>query len=238
MLRGFPLHHDVISEYTGGSSAVRRFVLLLCVSGLLFPAAPAKAFDFVSFYFPGPSTSIIQVNGEDFSGAKTFIDGMARKAIGFLGNADYSQEDKTREFRNLLRANYDIQTIGRFALGKHWRAATPQQQQEYQKLFEEMVIKVYTRRFSDYKGENLDVRSARAEGESDAVVASFIVPQGGGEEVQIDWRVRHKNGQYKIVDVIVEGVSMALTQRSDFDSVIQRGGGSVDVLLGHLRGGN
>ena len=63
---------------------------------------------------------------------------------------------------------------------------------------------------------------------------SSIIPNGGSK-IKVDWRVREKNGQMKVIDVVIEGVSMALTQRSDFSSVIQRGGGKIDVLLEHLR---
>ena len=97
-----------------------------------------------------------------------------------------------------------------------------------------MIVSVYSRRFSDYNGQSLEVKSARPEGKYDVLVQSFIVPDNG-QKIRLDWRVRPKKGRYKVVDVIVEGVSMALTQRSDFASVIQRGGGDVSVLLDHLK---
>ena len=71
-------------------------------------------------------------------------------------------------------------------------------------------------------------------GKNDVLVTSYIVPDAGSK-VQVDWRVRNKNGSYQIIDVIIEGVSMTMTQRSDFSSVIQRGGGDFEVLLAHLR---
>lgn len=127
-----------------------------------------------------------------------------------------------------------MNTIGRFALGTYWKSASPAQQVEYQKLFRDMIIKVYSKRFSDYKGQQFVVKSARQENEKDSIVTSFIVP-GDGPEVKVDWRVRNKGGSYKIVDIVVEGVSMSQTQRADFASVIQRGGGDINVLLNELR---
>ncbi len=181
------------------------------------------------------SALLVQINADSEEGARSFINNMAQKAIGFLGDETQPMDQKVKEFRRLLKSSYDMPTIGRFALGRYWKVATPAQQQEYQKLFEAMVVEVYSRRFSDYKGQAFEVPSAKSEGNNDVIVTSFIVPENG-EKIQVDWRVRFKNGQHKIVDVIVEGVSMALTQRSDFASVIQRGGGKVDVLLAHLRG--
>ncbi len=170
-------------------------------------------------------------------GSKAFIDGMAQQAIDFLGDQNLTMDQRKAQFRNLLNNSFDMDTIGRFALGRYWREATDGQRKEYLKLFHQMVIEVYSQRFSEYKGQKVEVRSAREDGETDAIVASYIVPADSGSEIQVDWRVRHEGGKYKIVDVIVEGVSMSVTQRSDFASVIQRGGGQIDVLLAHLRGG-
>jgi phospholipid transport system substrate-binding protein len=172
----------------------------------------------------------------DAAGAEKFVDSMAQKAIGFLGDEALSQEQRKKEFNTLLQHHFDLDTIGRFALGRYWAQATPAQQKEYLRLFNKMVIEVYSRRFDEYKGQDVQVKGSRADGEKDMIVKSVIVPDEGAE-VSVDWRVRNKGGSYKIIDVIVEGVSMAVTQRSDFASVIQRGGGKIDVLIEHLKSG-
>lgn len=170
--------------------------------------------------------------------AQKFIEDVSARGIGFLGDAGMSDTQRRAEFRKLLRASFDMSTIGKFALGTHWRTANPAQQAEYQRLFEKMIVETYARRFSDYQGQKLEVTGARDNGR-DFVVSSKIIPADGGETVAVEWRVRgNKNGQLKIIDVIVEGVSMAMTQRSDFASVIQAGGGKIDVLLEKLRNGN
>lgn len=173
-------------------------------------------------------------NADVGAGAENFIDSMATRALEFLGNTTMSQEQKKSSFRNLLNESFDLDTIGRFVLGRHWKTATTQQRSEYLTLFRKMVVEVYAKRFSDYKGQKFETRGHRTDGDKDTVVTSYIVP-GDGPEVQVDWRVRYKGGRYQIVDVIVEGVSMSVTQRSDFSAVIQRGGGDVQVLLAHLR---
>ena len=167
-------------------------------------------------------------------GAKNFIASMGERGINFLGDEKMSQEAKSAEFSDLLNDSFDMTTIARFSIGNNWNKATPAQQQEYLKLFNNMIVKVYSKRFSDYKGQKFEVRNTRPEGK-DSLVTSFIVPNSG-PEVQVDWRVRNKGGAYKVVDIIVEGVSMSQTQRADFNSVIQRGGGNIEVLLNHLRG--
>lgn len=183
-----------------------------------------------------PSAAIAVTSNTDSvaEGAKNFIASMGDRGINFLGNESMSAEAKKAEFRNLLNESFDMNTIARFSLGTYWKSATPAQQQEYLKLFNAMIVKVYSKRFSDYKSQKFNVKSARKETDKDSVVTSFIVPSDG-PQVQVDWRVRNKGGSYRVVDIIVEGVSMSQTQRADFASVINRGGGSVDVLLNHLR---
>lgn len=180
------------------------------------------------------ASSFVSVSVNESKAAEDFIDKMASDAIAFLGNADLSVEQKQKKFRTLLTRSFDMNTIGRFALGRYWRTASAEQRKEYQKLFRDMIVEVYSRRFGEYDGQKLEVRGSRKDNEKDVTVQSFIVPETGSE-IQVDWRVRYKNGQYKVIDVMVEGVSMALTQRSDFSSVIQRGGGDLSVLLAHLR---
>jgi phospholipid transport system substrate-binding protein len=167
-------------------------------------------------------------------GAEKFIDKMASKALSFLSNESLSQDKKRIEFEALLNESFDMKTISRFSLGRYWRVSSDQQKKEYQKLFREMVIDVYSARFLEYSGQEFETRGYRPDGTKDTIVNSFVITDKG-PDVQVDWRVRFKNGKYQVVDVIVEGVSMSVTQRSDFASVIQRGGGDIKVLLAHLR---
>lgn len=217
---------------------LNRLLFCLSLGVASFAALPAGAVVAVSSVggVVAPQTALlVQVaNEKEVEAAKAFVDRMAQAGIGFLGNEALTEAQRKAEFRKLLNSSFDMDTIGRFALGRNWRTATSAQKAEYQKLFKAMIVSVYSRRFSDYKGEKLEVGSARIDGNNDVVVSSSIVP-ANGEKVQVDWRVRGKGGSYKVVDILVAGVSMALTQRSDFDSVIQRGGGNVEALLEHLR---
>lgn len=214
------------------STRLPKFVLLASVA-IVATMHGASAHDLRVSTVSTPVVMISAGQGNVAEGAKNFIASMGDRGINFLGNEGMTQQAKTAEFRQLLNDSFDMNTIGRFSLGTNWKSATPAQQQEYLKLFNNMIVKVYSKRFSDYKGQKFEVKSARPEGK-DSVVTSFIVPNDG-PQVQVDWRVRNKGGSYKVVDIIVEGVSMSQTQRADFASVIQRGGGNVEALLQHLR---
>ncbi len=181
------------------------------------------------------NNQIVKTAGETRQrAAEKFISTMGDEAIGFLSNSNLSVSQKEQEFRKLLNRNFDMDTISRFALGRNWQTASAAQKKEYQSLVNNMIVEVYSQRFNDYQGESFEVKSSQPTGKSDYLVSSVIVPEGGSK-VKVDWRVRDNNGRFKIVDVIVEGVSMTLTQRSEFASVIQRGGGDVDALIAHLK---
>lgn len=212
----------------------RNLFTTTAIAAALFMTIPAQAGERYTLPVTPASVTMAQPVAVETASARKFIDTMAGQAIEFLGHANMSQDAKQQQFEKLLRESFDMDTIGRFALGKYWRTATDAQRKEYLSLFRRMVVKVYSTRFSEYDGQKFETRAVRAEGEKDVLVTSFIVP-GSGPEVQVDWRVRYKDGRWRIVDVIVEGVSMSVTQRSDFAAVIQRGGGDVGVLIQHLR---
>ncbi len=217
----------------------RKYLLLGSITiGLItiFPIS-SKAFPIQNDSHLGSNANLLNLvssNPSQEEGAKNFIASMGDRGLNFLGNKNMSDEAKKAEFAKLLNESFDMNTIARFSLGNNWRTATPAQQKEYLSLFNKMIIRVYSKRFSDYEGQKFEVTSARAENAKDSIVTSYIVPTDG-PKARVDWRVRNKNGSYKVIDVLVEGVSMSQTQRSDFASVIQRGGGKIDVLLDHLK---
>lgn len=166
--------------------------------------------------------------------AATFIGKLGDKALSSLTAKDIPSREREQRVRDLLRTNFDLPTIARFALGTYWKTSTPTQQKEYLTLFEDMIVKTYAQRFSEYSGQSFKIAGALNSNEKDSIVSSQII-QNDGTPVSVDWRVRKKNGGLKVVDVIVEGISMSVTQRSDFAAVIQRGDGNVDALIDTLR---
>jgi phospholipid transport system substrate-binding protein len=156
-------------------------------------------------------------------GAADFIQDLAGRAIGILQSRDGKIEAREAQFRDLLSNGFDMPFIARFVLGKYWRKATPQERADYQALFTEFILQSYSRRMGGYSGETFTVAGARAAGKRDVLVRTRIA-RPGGPAVKADWRVRPKGGQYRIIDIMVEGVSMAVTQRSEFSAVMRRRG--------------
>ncbi|MGC2204235.1 MAG: ABC transporter substrate-binding protein [Stellaceae bacterium] len=137
-------------------------------------------------------------------------------------------------FRELFHTDFDCPGIARFVLGHYWRDASPEEQQEFVKLFEDYVVFVYTARLSNFGGETLKVRGSRSDGDG-VIVSTDVASPGSPSPLRMDWRLVSDNGHYKINDIIVEGVSMAVTQRSEFASVVQRSGGQVRGLIAMMR---
>lgn len=171
----------------------------------------------------------------DLDRARSFIQQLGDEALSSLARPDVDTETARTEFRDLLHRGFDVPGIGRFVLGRYWRAASEAQQRAYLGLFEEMIVETYARRFRDYSGETFEITGARDAGEQDILVRSRIVRPGGAPPVAVDWRVRDRDGTMKIIDVFVENVSMSVTQRDEFGAVIQRAGGDIDALLNAMR---
>ncbi len=168
--------------------------------------------------------------------AEKFIASLGDRALQVLVVDSQSEAEREDAFRGLLSEGFDLRLIGRYALGRYWRRATAEQRSEYAKLFEDFIVDTYVARLGEYSGETLKVVSSRAD-DQDTIVHSEIV-RDGRPPIRVDWRVRNGEDQLKIIDVVVEGVSMLLTQRDEFASVIQRSGGNVEGLLARLRDKN
>ena len=167
--------------------------------------------------------------------AGKFISSLADKAIAALTEPSVSREERKTRFRVLLNEHFAVDTIGRWVLGRHWSEATESEQKEYLDLFETLIVATYVDRFNSYSGEKLTVDGTVPATGGDLLVNSRITRPVGGDPLDVGWRVRSRDGQFKIVDVIVAGVSMGQTQRSEFSSVIRRSGGKVEGLLAKLR---
>lgn len=163
-----------------------------------------------------------------------FIADLGKRAIDVL-TSNASEPQREAQFRTLFNEGFDVPGIARFVLGPYWRTATEAQRQEFTRLFQAFIVHAYTVRFSAYHNEQFKVMGTRPEGDNASLVTSQIIRQGGAPPVNVDWRVAKKPESYKITDVIVEGISMAVTERQEFASVIQRGGGQVEALLKLLR---
>lgn len=168
-------------------------------------------------------------------GARQFLQSFGDRAVAALSAGSQSQEQRTEAFRGLIRNGFEIDVIGRLALGRHWKSASDAQRAEFVQLFEAYVVVSTVRRLSDYSGEVLKVGAARPAAKNGLVTVRSSIARKAGAEIALDWRLRHGEGGWRVIDVVVEGVSMLQTQRAEFDAVIRNNGQGLDGLLDRLR---
>jgi phospholipid transport system substrate-binding protein len=190
----------------------------------------AICLSFASLLLP-PAIGRAALDGQT---AQAFIEGLADEAIGALTPPDIPQAEREARARQLLRENFAVETIGQFVLGRHWKAATPDERNEYVELYQELIVSTYVDRFKRYTGQGLKVTGSRDEPGGDVLVNSDI-ERANAAPIAVGWRVRDEDGRPKIVDVYVEGLSMGQAQREEFSSVIRNTGGTVAGLLAEMR---
>tara|TARA_B100000029_G_scaffold477094_1_gene521819 strand:- start:901 stop:1497 length:597 start_codon:yes stop_codon:yes gene_type:complete len=143
---------------------------------------------------------------------------------------------KIQQLRNLAEKAVDIKGVGRYSLGKHRKNITEEQLTEYEKLFKEYFLKSFSSRLSEYTDPKINVIGQEILNEKYTMVSSILVADEKRPEVNIKWRVYTKNPTKPLIrDVIIEGLSLARTQREEFNSVIQSNDGNIEALFDNLR---
>jgi phospholipid transport system substrate-binding protein len=164
--------------------------------------------------------------------ASAFIKSTGDRLVTIV-NAGGSTADKRREIGKIVLAAIDVETVGRFCLGRFWRQASAEQQKTYQALFQEVLITSITAKLGEYQGVRFTMGRTRAQ-EEDQIVAT-VVERPNNAPATVEWVVARAATDPKVVDVIAEGTSLRITQRSDYASFLSRNNNSIDALLAAMR---
>ena len=189
----------------------RDFLLLLSVATFM----PPRAF------------------AQDTADPAKFVETFAQKGIVEILTASIPLAEKQKRFRDIFKRDFDIPAIGRFVLGRFSRGVLPADQQSFDTLFEDVIVLTWSRRFSEYNGQTLKVTGAAPDGDQGSLVKSTVIGKGG-DSFAVDWRIRKRPEGYRVVDVIVGGVSMAITYRNEYANIITQNGG-VPGLIAQLK---
>lgn len=170
--------------------------------------------------------------------AKVFAENVAKEALEIIEQSrakEISQKEARVRFRKILNDRFDIPTIARFTMGRYWRVATEAEKKEFTNLLQTTILEKYADRMLEYSGDGFKIDNATAMNNKDFSVTMNVLPKGKAP-IAFGLRLR-KNGtdDFKIIDIAVEGVSMSVTHRSDFASVIERNGGKVKALIDALK---
>ena len=178
---------------------------------------------------------LLPINLANAQDPAKFIEGITLEASNIL-KKNIEKTQKMDQLIELAKNNVDIKGIGKYTLGKHKKNISETQLQEYEKLFNQYFLKSFSSRLSEYSDPKIDVLSQKYINEKYTMVSSILVGDEKRPEIKIDWRVYTKNPDFPLIrDLIIEGLSLARTQREEFNSVIQSADGDINVLFENLR---
>ena len=166
---------------------------------------------------------------------KEFIEEVTKKASSILkSNIDKNQ--KTEKLKELAERSVDIKGVGFYSLGKHRKTISKEKLNEYEMLFKSYFLKSFSSRLSEYTDPKINVLSQEILSPKYTIVSSILVASENRPEIKIEWRVYTKNPEKPLIrDLIIEGISLARTQKEEFNSIIQSAEGDINALFDNLR---
>ncbi len=169
-------------------------------------------------------------------GPGKFLVELTDRAILQLTEPGLTDEEQERRFHRLLNEGFDLPEIGRFVLGRYWRNADEAQRSGFLTVFEDLMVHRFLPLFAAFSGEKFEIGASKAfKNNPNFISVASRLLRLEGEPIKIAWRVRRRDGGYKIVDIVAEGVSMAVTLRSEYVSVLKQNRGDVGALIDTLR---
>jgi phospholipid transport system substrate-binding protein len=166
---------------------------------------------------------------------KSFIEGIANEASKIL-SSDLSKLEKASELQSIAKKNVDINGIGLYTLGSHRKNLSDSKKKEYLDLFNKYFLKSFSSRLAEYSDPKINVLSQEKLSEKYTIVSSVLLATDKRPEVKIDWRVYTKNKDKPLIrDLIIEGLSLARTQKEEFNSVITSSDNGIEGLFSNLK---
>ena len=171
----------------------------------------------------------------DFSDYKSFVEKAGNEIIQILVDQESPLEVRKKKFQAVLQERFSLPSIAKFVLARYWRRANDAQKVRYLGLFEEATVENYATQFDSYNNESLKVLSAQDGKKNSVIVSTNILRPSGADPLKVNWHVaKTKSGQLKVIDLVINGVSMSITQRSEYGSMVQSAKGNLDKFLDTL----
>lgn len=171
----------------------------------------------------------------DAAQAEAFVEKVTREGIEEIINANVSQTVKDQRFEKLFNNALDLNFIGQFVLGRYWRTSTPEQKKGFINAYRELNIKTWSKRFDEFKGKKFVFKGTSPSNSANQIFVNSLVPMDQGEPAKVVWRVKQTGDKFKIVDIIIENVSLAITARNEYTAYIKSAPGGVDDLIKDLQ---
>ena len=171
----------------------------------------------------------------DASKAEKFVQNVTKEGIEEIINSNVSTAEKDARFEKLFNTYLDLDYIGRFVLGRYWKTATPAQRKEFIDVYRAFNVKTWSQRFDEFKGKSFDFAGTTPSNSQGQVFVNTTVDMENAEPVKVVWRVKEDNGQMKIIDIIIENVSLAITARNEYTAFIKKSPNGIDGLIADLK---
>ena len=166
---------------------------------------------------------------------KEFISEMVNDVISKLSNKDLTQDEKKDFIGKMSLENVDIKALGLYTLGELRKSSNDENVSKYQEVFEKYFLKTLTSRLNDYSSGKFEILGEYKKSANYTIVNSKILPADGSPEIKIDWRIYTKNPEKPLVrDLIVEGLSLATTQKEEFASILSSNNEDIKILISKL----
>ena len=178
---------------------------------------------FCSFNFTAHSSNFLE--------EENFVTSFADSAISILSNDTISDAERTSSFTELVMSSIDLNLISKFVLSKAWKNASDEQKENYLIAFKDYFVSSYANKLDQYTGERVDVIGSQEAGKY-VIVESNIVREGTDTlKINLKWRLLNKNNQIKIIDLNIEGISLVIAQREEFQSFLANNDYDLDKLI-------
>ena len=169
------------------------------------------------------------------SDPKMFVSELVNDAIGKLSDNNLSKEEKATFIENIAIKNVDINALGLYTLGELRKSTDKDNLKNYQQAFKKYFLKSLTSRLTDYSSNKFEIIDAEKKSSNYTIVRSKIIASNNQPEIKIDWRVYTKNPDKPLIrDLIVEGLSLARTQKEEFSSILNSNNNDIDILISKL----
>ena len=189
-----------------------------------------KVFIYLSFFF----LTFLIGNKAFTIEPDDFVQSTVNRAAETL-SSNASVEEKVETLKDIAKETVDVRGIGFYSLGSHRKGLSKDQLNEYEKVFKEYFLKSFSSRLSEYSNPMIEVNSKKKINDNYTIVSSTLVATDTRPQVKIDWRIYTKNPENLLIrDLIIEGLSLARTQKEEFSSIINSNDGKIEALIKNL----
>ena len=166
--------------------------------------------------------------------AENFVKNVTQEGLVGIINAKASQAERDARFEKLFNSALDLKFIGRFVLGRYWKTASEEQRDRFIDVYRKLNVKTWSKGFDEFKGKEFIFKGTSPSSSANQIFVNSVVPMEQAQPATVVWRVKEEKGKFKIVDIIIENVSLAITARNEYTAFIKKSPDGLNGLIADL----